>query len=85
MDAAELTFPENRKWHLQAPPLSALFTLKRNYSLQVVLELCRAEPMADAETIEVHLERIRALVSTWAAQVGLPFCEQRSAICSCFP
>lgn len=35
--------------------------------------MCRAEPIADAETIEVHLERIRALVSTWAAQVRLCF------------
>lgn len=32
--------------------------------------MCRAEPIADAETIAVHLERIRALVSTWAAQVS---------------
>ncbi|CAG04154.1 unnamed protein product, partial [Tetraodon nigroviridis] len=48
--------------------LSGCFRLKRNFLLQVVLELCRAEPMADAETIEAHLERIRALVSTWAAQ-----------------
>lgn len=51
--------------------LSVWFTLKSNYLLQVVLELCRAEPVADAETIEMHLERIRALVSTWAAQVSL--------------
>lgn len=33
--------------------------------------MCRAEPVADAESIEMHLERIRALVSTWAAQVSL--------------
>lgn len=67
------------------PGLSVWFTLKWNYLLQVVLELCRAEPIADAETIEMHLERIRALVSTWAAQVSLSLCTQRSAICSCFP
>ncbi|XP_040028559.2 uncharacterized protein LOC120816941 [Gasterosteus aculeatus] len=35
---------------------------------RVVLELCRAEQIGDAETIEMHLERIKALVSTWAAQ-----------------
>ncbi|TNN40981.1 Zinc finger protein 91 [Liparis tanakae] len=35
---------------------------------RVVLELCRAEQIRDTETIELHLERIRALVSTWAAQ-----------------
>uniref|UniRef100_UPI0037E782CB zinc finger protein 11-like n=1 Tax=Semicossyphus pulcher TaxID=241346 RepID=UPI0037E782CB len=35
---------------------------------RVVLELCRAEQVTDTETIEMHLERIKALVSTWAAQ-----------------
>ncbi|KAM8910750.1 uncharacterized protein AB9W97_006962 [Spinachia spinachia] len=35
---------------------------------RVVLELCRAEQVGDAEIIEMHLERIKALVSTWAAQ-----------------
>ncbi|XP_051249160.1 zinc finger protein 30 isoform X2 [Dicentrarchus labrax] len=35
---------------------------------RVVLELCRAEQITDAETIEMHLERIKALISTWAAQ-----------------
>ncbi|XP_030295950.1 PR domain zinc finger protein 5-like [Sparus aurata] len=35
---------------------------------RVVLELCRAEQITDSETIEVHLERIKALISTWAAQ-----------------
>ncbi|XP_042367687.1 uncharacterized protein LOC121961687 [Plectropomus leopardus] len=35
---------------------------------RVVLELCRAEQIQDTETIEMHLERIKALVSTWAAQ-----------------
>eukprot|EP00064_Thunnus_orientalis_P019763 superscaffoldBa00005096_g19891 len=34
----------------------------------VVLELCRAEPITETETIEMDLERIKALVSTWAAQ-----------------
>uniref|UniRef100_A0A8C3AEB1 TERF1-interacting nuclear factor 2 N-terminal domain-containing protein n=1 Tax=Cyclopterus lumpus TaxID=8103 RepID=A0A8C3AEB1_CYCLU len=40
---------------------------------RVVLELCRAERILDTETIEMHLERIKALVSTWAAQVSLFF------------
>ncbi|KAI3366341.1 hypothetical protein L3Q82_000500 [Scortum barcoo] len=35
---------------------------------RVVLELCRAEQITDTETIEMHLERIKALISTWAAQ-----------------
>ncbi|XP_035504835.2 zinc finger protein 99-like isoform X2 [Scophthalmus maximus] len=35
---------------------------------RVVLELCQAEEMTDRETIEMHLDRIKALVSTWAAQ-----------------
>nr|XP_020469342.1 zinc finger protein 585A-like [Monopterus albus] len=35
---------------------------------RVVLELCRTEQITDTETIEMHLERIKALVSTWAAQ-----------------
>lgn len=37
--------------------------------LQVVLELCRSKQVTDRETIDMHLERIRSLVSTWAAQV----------------
>lgn len=41
------------------------------FSFQVVLELCRAEEITEAETIEMHLERIRTLISTWAAQVSL--------------
>ncbi|XP_076016017.1 uncharacterized protein LOC143008236 [Genypterus blacodes] len=35
---------------------------------RVVLELCRAEQIADMDVIELHLERIKDLVSTWAAQ-----------------
>uniref|UniRef100_A0AAX7VRC2 C2H2-type domain-containing protein n=1 Tax=Astatotilapia calliptera TaxID=8154 RepID=A0AAX7VRC2_ASTCA len=35
---------------------------------RVVLELCRTEQITDRETIEMHLNRIKALVSTWAAQ-----------------
>ncbi|XP_030006031.1 zinc finger protein 14-like [Sphaeramia orbicularis] len=35
---------------------------------RVVLELCRADQITDMETIEMHLERIKHLVSTWAAQ-----------------
>ncbi|KAM6962171.1 uncharacterized protein LKV04_021061 [Tautogolabrus adspersus] len=35
---------------------------------RVVLEMCRAEQITDMETIEMHLERIKALISTWAAQ-----------------
>lgn len=33
--------------------------------------MCRAKQIIDRETIEMHLERIRALVSTWAAQVSV--------------
>ena len=36
---------------------------------RVVLELCQTEEIIDRETIELHLERIKSLVSTWAAQV----------------
>ncbi|CAG5927384.1 unnamed protein product [Menidia menidia] len=35
---------------------------------RVVLELCRSEQSADRESIEMHLDRIKSLVSTWAAQ-----------------
>ncbi|XP_026182165.1 zinc finger protein 14-like [Mastacembelus armatus] len=35
---------------------------------RVVLELCQTEQVTDTETIEMHLERIKALVSAWAAQ-----------------
>lgn len=44
-------------------------------SLQVVLELCRTQQVSDPETVEMHLERIKALVSSWAAQVGFSKCE----------
>ena len=37
---------------------------------QVVLDLCRGEQGTETETIEMHLERIKALISTWTAQVG---------------
>ncbi|XP_041833320.1 zinc finger protein 420-like isoform X2 [Melanotaenia boesemani] len=35
---------------------------------RMVLELCRPEQITDTESIEMHLDRIKALVSTWAAQ-----------------
>ncbi|XP_068162916.1 zinc finger protein 11-like isoform X2 [Antennarius striatus] len=35
---------------------------------RVVLELCQAEKILDRESIEMHLQRIRSLISTWAAQ-----------------
>ncbi|XP_029969690.1 zinc finger protein 14-like [Salarias fasciatus] len=35
---------------------------------RVVLELCRSAPVQEAEAIEAHLERIKSLISTWAAQ-----------------
>uniref|UniRef100_A0A3P9J2I2 C2H2-type domain-containing protein n=1 Tax=Oryzias latipes TaxID=8090 RepID=A0A3P9J2I2_ORYLA len=35
---------------------------------RVVLELCRSEPTADPESIELHLAGIKSLISTWAAQ-----------------
>ncbi|KAG7497828.1 zinc finger protein 14-like [Solea senegalensis] len=35
---------------------------------RVVLELCQAEEVADKETIAIHLERIKTLVSNWASQ-----------------
>lgn len=35
---------------------------------RVVLEMCRTDQTTDMESIGFHLERIKALVSTWAAQ-----------------
>lgn len=35
---------------------------------RVVLELCRTSQITDRETIEMHLKRIKALISSWAAQ-----------------
>ncbi|XP_013886672.1 zinc finger protein 624 [Austrofundulus limnaeus] len=35
---------------------------------RVVLELCRSEQIADTESIQMHLDRIKTLVATWAAQ-----------------
>uniref|UniRef100_A0A1A8FWY4 Zinc finger protein 473 n=1 Tax=Nothobranchius korthausae TaxID=1143690 RepID=A0A1A8FWY4_9TELE len=35
---------------------------------RVVLEMCRSEQISDAEAIEMHLDQIKTLVSTWAAQ-----------------
>uniref|UniRef100_A0A1A7WM11 Zinc finger protein 473 n=2 Tax=Iconisemion striatum TaxID=60296 RepID=A0A1A7WM11_9TELE len=35
---------------------------------RVVLEMCRSEQILDTEAIELHLEQIKTLVSTWAAQ-----------------
>lgn len=52
-------------------PLSFIF----HHLLQVVLELCRTEQITDTETIEMHLERIKSLVSTWAAQVSFSKCD----------
>lgn len=40
-----------------------------NPMLQMVLELCQSKQVTDRETVDMHLERIRSLVSTWAAQV----------------
>uniref|UniRef100_A0A3B4Z8M7 Zinc finger protein 14-like n=1 Tax=Stegastes partitus TaxID=144197 RepID=A0A3B4Z8M7_9TELE len=41
---------------------------------RVVLELCHAEQITDRETIEMHLDRIKALISTWPcfAEVEFP-------------
>lgn len=50
-------------------PVSCIYPDVKPFVSQVVLELCRAEQIRDTETIEMHLERIKALVSTWAAQV----------------
>lgn len=55
--------------------LSVNFTLTVTFPtnlvlLQVVLELCRSKQVTDRETVDMHLERIRSLVSTWAAQVS---------------
>lgn len=36
--------------------------------------MCQAEPIIDRETIEMHLEQIKTLVSTWAAQVSVFTC-----------
>lgn len=38
--------------------------------VQIVLELCQSKQVTDRETVDMHLERIRSLVSTWAAQVS---------------
>uniref|UniRef100_A0A3Q2NUL0 Zinc finger protein 11-like n=1 Tax=Fundulus heteroclitus TaxID=8078 RepID=A0A3Q2NUL0_FUNHE len=38
---------------------------------RVVLELCRSEKIADTDSIQLHLEQIKTLISTWAAQVGV--------------
>ncbi|KAJ3611979.1 hypothetical protein NHX12_020258 [Muraenolepis orangiensis] len=35
---------------------------------RVVLDLCRSDQITEMETIEVHLERIKTIISTWAAQ-----------------
>lgn len=43
----------------------------------MVLELCRSEQITDTETIEMHLQRIKSLVSTWAAQVSFLKCDLR--------
>uniref|UniRef100_A0A3B5PTR8 Zinc finger protein 11-like n=1 Tax=Xiphophorus maculatus TaxID=8083 RepID=A0A3B5PTR8_XIPMA len=37
---------------------------------RLVLELCRSEQSTDTESVEMHLDRIRTLISSWAAQVG---------------
>uniref|UniRef100_A0A8C6V2Q6 C2H2-type domain-containing protein n=1 Tax=Neogobius melanostomus TaxID=47308 RepID=A0A8C6V2Q6_9GOBI len=36
---------------------------------RVVLELCRVEAITNLESIDAHLEQIKTLISTWAAQV----------------
>ncbi|CAL8242464.1 unnamed protein product [Merluccius merluccius] len=35
---------------------------------RVVLDLCRADQITEIETIEMHLERIKSIISTWASQ-----------------
>ncbi|XP_028307462.1 zinc finger protein 11-like [Gouania willdenowi] len=35
---------------------------------RVVLELCRSTEMTDRESVEIHLDRINTLVSSWASQ-----------------
>lgn len=35
---------------------------------RVVLDLCRAEQIVDLETIQMHLEKIRTLISSWTTQ-----------------
>ncbi|XP_038137242.1 zinc finger protein 14-like isoform X1 [Cyprinodon tularosa] len=35
---------------------------------RVVLELCRPEQISDTHSIQMHLERIKALISSWATQ-----------------
>ncbi|XP_049617149.1 zinc finger protein 11 [Syngnathus scovelli] len=35
---------------------------------RMVVDLCRSEENPERETIEVHLERIKGLISTWASQ-----------------
>lgn len=52
----------------KCPTNNALFSC---CLLQVVLELCQSKEITDRETISNHLERIKTLVSSWAAQVCL--------------
>lgn len=50
--------------------VSPIYPRGETIHLQVLLEMCRPEQMTDVETIEMHLERIKALMSEWATQVG---------------
>uniref|UniRef100_A0A3P8YQE2 C2H2-type domain-containing protein n=1 Tax=Esox lucius TaxID=8010 RepID=A0A3P8YQE2_ESOLU len=38
---------------------------------RLVLELCRSKPMADLQTIQLHLDRIQTLTPLWGGQVNL--------------
>ncbi|XP_019903405.1 zinc finger protein 271 isoform X2 [Esox lucius] len=37
---------------------------------RLVLELCRSKPMADLQTIQLHLDRIQTLTPLWGGQTG---------------
>uniref|UniRef100_A0A3B5M4D0 C2H2-type domain-containing protein n=1 Tax=Xiphophorus couchianus TaxID=32473 RepID=A0A3B5M4D0_9TELE len=52
---------------------------------RLVLELCRSEQSTDTESVEMHLDRIRTLISSWAAQVGSLHNERKKFFQDVFP
>uniref|UniRef100_A0A3B3UYA6 Zinc finger protein 11-like n=1 Tax=Poecilia latipinna TaxID=48699 RepID=A0A3B3UYA6_9TELE len=52
---------------------------------RLVLELCRSEKSTDIESVEMHLDRIRTLMSSWAAQVGSLHDERKKFFQDVFP
>ncbi|KAG7267314.1 hypothetical protein CRUP_030079 [Coryphaenoides rupestris] len=52
--------------HLLNPEQKAQLLL--GLRARVVLDLCRADQITEVEMIDMHLDRIKAIISTWAAQ-----------------